>query len=83
MTHSDPRRTDEERRAEAERVLRRAEQDSTPILGSAFARTADFLSARDAGDDPAEIWGKRIGRGLAILGGIACVIYLVVTYAPS
>ena len=31
-------------------------------------------------DDPAEIWGQRIGRGLAFAVAAGLVIYLVVTY---
>jgi hypothetical protein len=72
---------DARRQEEARRILDRAHRDSAPILDSALRRSGDFLAARGESDDPAEIWGKRIGRGLAIAVGIGCVIYLVMTYA--
>lgn len=31
-------------------------------------------------DDPIEIWGQRIGRGLAIVAGLGLAAYLVLTY---
>ena len=30
--------------------------------------------------DPVEIWGKRIGRGLSLVGFVALAIYLYATY---
>lgn len=30
--------------------------------------------------DPIEIWGQRIGRGLAIVAGLGLAAYLVLTY---
>ena len=43
-------------------------------------RAGDFFAARGESDDPAEIWGKRAGRGLAVLAGIGCLVYLAMTY---
>jgi hypothetical protein len=59
-------------------------------------RLADYLSApptifnthmgensrppEDDSNDPAVIWGKRVGRGLAVIGAIVLVAYLVETY---
>lgn len=31
-------------------------------------------------DDPMEIWGRRIGRGLAVVVAFALAVYLLVTY---
>ncbi|MCS0497366.1 hypothetical protein [Ancylobacter mangrovi] len=31
-------------------------------------------------DDPIEVWGRRIGRGLAIVVGLALAYYLLATY---
>lgn len=31
-------------------------------------------------DDPIEMWGRRIGRGLAIVAGLALAYYLLSTY---
>lgn len=71
---------DRRRREEAEAALRRVHQDSAPLLDSAMRRSADFLAARGESDDPAEIWGKRAGRILAMVIGIGCLIYLYFTY---
>lgn len=80
MADPDNRTPDQKARDEAERTLRRVHQDSAPVLGSAFQRSADFFAARDAGDDPAELWGKRVGRGLSILVGLGCLAFLYFTY---
>lgn len=81
MAQDDHRsRQDRERQDEAARILERAHRDSQPLLGSALQRGADFFAARGESTDPAEIWGKRVGRGLAVIGAIGCLIYLYLTY---
>jgi hypothetical protein len=77
--HANPE--DRKRREEAERILARVHRDSAPLLGSALQRGADFLSAKGESDDPAEIWGKRVGRVLAVIGAVGCLIYLYWTFA--
>lgn len=79
---ADRNRSDEDlhRQEEARRILDRAHRDSAPILDSAMQRAGDFFAARGESDDPAEIWGKRAGRGLAVLAGIGCLVYLAMTY---
>ncbi|MFK8249999.1 hypothetical protein [Ancylobacter terrae] len=37
-------------------------------------------NSRPPEDDPIELWGQRIGRGLAIVAGVGLVAYLVLTY---
>ena len=55
-------------------------------LGGSLSAMAKRTSAHFAGHDgeterdPIELWGKRIGRGLSLLGFIALAIYLFVTY---
>ena len=74
-----------ERRAAAMRALDQAE--SGEVVGSsAFARAADrlvshFGAADRNKDDPAELWGARVGRGLGLAAFVALAIYLIVTYA--
>ncbi|QCK84984.1 hypothetical protein E8L99_03930 [Phreatobacter aquaticus] len=81
MTNRPPEHPDDRaRREEAERILARTHRDSAPIAGSAVSRSVDFLTAKGEGDDPAEIWGKRVGRGLAVIIGIGCLIFLYLTY---
>ncbi|MGU9979455.1 hypothetical protein ACJ4V0_05370 [Phreatobacter sp. HK31-P] len=79
---ADRNRSDDDirRQEEATRILDRTHRDSAPILDSAMQRAGDFFTARGESDDPAEIWGKRAGRGLAVLAGIGCLVYLAVTY---
>ena len=49
----------------ARRDLARLAVDRDTLGSSALARMAEHLRAEDASpDDPIEIWGKRIGRGL-------------------
>lgn len=76
---------DEERRREAEEVLKRVERDSETVGTSTFARVArqtkDHFSAADADqDDAIERWGTMIGRGAGLVFAIALLIYLIVTY---
>lgn len=76
--HENPQ--DRERREEAESILARAHRDSAPVADSAFSRSIDFMTARGESDDPAEIWGKRVGRALSIVIGIGCLVFLYLTY---
>jgi hypothetical protein len=81
------RRTDEERARESREALARVARDSETVGSSALAcsgrRIADHFAGRDAvGDaeggatDPAELWGRRIGRALSLLGCIALAWWL-------
>ena len=65
------------RAREAREALRRVEQ--AEVAGtSAFARAANHMRAGDADrDDPAEVWGTRIGRGLAVVFAVGLLIWLV------
>jgi hypothetical protein len=58
-------------------------------LGSAFARAArraaNHFTAKDAvgtdgATDPAELWGRRIGRALSLVAFVGLCIYLYATY---
>ncbi len=81
MTHPDDRAAaDACRQEDARRILDRAHRDSAPMMESALQRSGDFLTARGESDDPAEIWGKRVGRILAIVAAIGCLVWLYLTY---
>ena len=48
-------------------------------------RAASHFAGQDGKDgatehDPIELWGKRIGRALSLIGFVALAIYLYVTY---
>jgi hypothetical protein len=84
---ADPR--EEARRREAQEALARVQADSDTLGGSAMARAAqraaDHFSGRDAigpdGEaDPAELWGRRIGRGLSVAAFVGLLAYLYFTY---
>lgn len=73
------------RQKEALRDLERVARESETIGTSSLARTADrmanhFKADENAEDDPIEILGKRIGRGLGLVAFIGLAIYLFVTY---
>ena len=79
---------DEARRREALATLEELRGDDT-FAGSAFARTArraaDHFGGKDAigpdgTADPAELWGRRIGRSLSLLALIGLAVYLYLTY---
>ena len=74
---------DEKRAREARETLARVQRDSETLgtssaaraAGTGARRVADHFAARDAqsapgGGDPVELWGRRIGRGLSLIGVI-------------
>lgn len=74
---------DEKRAREAREALARVERDSETLgtssaaraAGAGAKRVADHFRARDAQDaageaDPVELWGRRIGRALSLIGVI-------------
>jgi hypothetical protein len=78
---------DEARRRDSREALDRLAREDGAFLGSALRRAAAHFSASDAagtGDDGRtdriELWGRRIGRGLSLLGLIVLAIFLYFTY---
>jgi hypothetical protein len=73
-----------ERQDEARRLLERVHENE--VVGtSILARTVDrfgahFGAADRNANDPAEVWGARVGRGLGLLAFVGLAIYLYVTY---
>ena len=74
---------------EARRDLERLAEQGEVIGTSSMARSArasleragKHLGGADApADDPIEVWGTRIGRGLGVLFFIGLLIYMAVTY---
>ena len=85
---SNPRERDEEQRREALATLKSLGEQDT-FATSALARTArratDHFAGRDAiepdgSSDPIELWGRRIGRALSLIGFVALAVYLYLTY---
>jgi hypothetical protein len=78
---------DEAQRREALRTLDTlSEHDTfaTSALARNARRAADHFAAKDAaGEDRIELWGRRIGRGLSLVGFVALAIYLYVTYVAK
>jgi hypothetical protein len=69
-----------ERAETAERALRRAGE--AEVVGrSNLAHGSGPASETEGRNDPAEIWGRRVGRGLGYIAVIVLVLYLVATYA--
>lgn len=78
---------DQER--EAREALERVRRDSETVGASALARMGnrarDHFGARDAegtaeggGTDPVELWGRRIGRALSLVGVVILALWLLV-----
>jgi preprotein translocase subunit SecF len=84
----DQQQIEAERRREAQRILNRVERESEQVGTSTMARTANkvrdhFLGEEKQTEDPAEIWGKRIGRGLGVAAFIALAISLYIKYVAK
>ena len=67
---------------QAKEVLERVHRDSEVIGQSSLVRAAnkarDHLAGADADpNDPAEVWGRRVGRGLSVIAVIVLLIWLV------
>ena len=82
--------TDHDREArEAREALERVQRDTETLGSSALARmgqrAGDHFVARDAvgsadggGTDPIELWGRRIGRVLSLVGVVILSLWLLV-----
>jgi hypothetical protein len=70
---------------DARRALDRVARDSETLGASSLRRMSGHFAARDAvgagegGEtDPIELWGRRIGRFLSLLGVVALSLWLLV-----
>jgi hypothetical protein len=64
---------DDERERESREALERVARESETIGGSTLSRAGrrmgEHFAARDADDaDAIEVWGRRIGRALSLIG---------------
>ena len=89
MTQSPQNRASAQQRDEAQRrealatldSLTHADTFATSALARAAQRASDHFAARDAaGDDRIELWGRRIGRILSLVGFVALALYLYLTH---
>ena len=72
---SDPREA--ARAAEAKAALERAKRDSESLLGSSMGRAAEHFSGADAPEgDRIELWGRRIGRFMSLIGVVVLAWWL-------
>ncbi|WP_414472630.1 hypothetical protein [Microvirga sp. M2] len=80
---------DEERQREAREALERVRRDTESVGSSALARMSrqaqEHFGARDAvgagedgGTDPIELWGRRIGRALSLVGVVVLGLWLLI-----
>lgn len=70
-----PRQT--AREAEAKAALERVKRDSETLLGSSMGRAAQHFSGADAPEgDRIELWGRRIGRSLSLIGVVVLAWWL-------
>lgn len=85
---TDHRQREEEQRREALATLNSLRENDTVVsssLARAAKRTSDHFAGRDAvtadgSADSIELWGRRIGRALSLVGLIALLVYFYVTY---
>ncbi len=71
----------EEALRDLERLTAQGEVVGTSAMVRAAKKAGDHLKGADARqDDPIEVWGTRIGRGLGAVFFVFLVIYLVFTY---
>jgi hypothetical protein len=79
--------TETEREREAREALERVGRDSETIGSSSLARVGrrvgghfagqDALGrAEDGGTDPIELWGRRVGRALSLIGVVVLTYFL-------
>jgi hypothetical protein len=67
----------DDREREAREALERVERDQQSLLGSSMARASDHFAAKDAPEgDAIELWGRRIGRTLSLIGVIVLSYWL-------
>ena len=77
-------RREEEAREALERVARDSETVGTSSLARTGRRVSDHFAGRDAlgtGEggvtDPAELWGRRIGRALSVVAFVFLLLWLL------
>jgi hypothetical protein len=64
-----------------ERAAAQSEVVGTSALRRQVERAAGHFRGEDADqDDRVEVWGRRIGRGLSVIGFTVLLVYLIVTY---
>ena len=68
---------DDERAREAKAALERVRRDQENVFSSSMARASDHFGGKDADpDDKIEVWGRRIGRSLSLVGVIVLAYML-------
>jgi len=78
------KQSDDERQAEARRILERVERDSESLLFRSGSRMRDHFTARDAaGEDWTEVWGRRIARILALIAAVFLIGWLILHLSGS
>ncbi len=78
--------SEEERERDAKRALERADRDAETLGGSGVARAGRRLGRHFSGGDApleadgepdwAEVWGRRIGRALSLVGVVVLTAWL-------
>jgi hypothetical protein len=68
---------DDDRAREAKAALERVRRDQEGVFSSSMARASDHFGGKDADpDDRIEVWGRRIGRSLSLIGVIVLAFML-------
>lgn len=83
MTDPSPHDRNAQTHAAREDLKKLGDRDTvfTGTIGSVVDRATTHFGGRDdESDDAIEIWGKRIGRALSLIGVIVLGTYLFLTY---
>jgi hypothetical protein len=79
MTKAD---ADKERQAEAARIMREAGRSETVGTSLLARMSKESPVAEDDPNDPAVIWGRRVGRALGLIALVMLAAYLLTEYGP-
>jgi hypothetical protein len=90
MAHPSPDRDEAQRREALSSLKQLSERDTfaTSALARTAQRAADHFAAKDAlaegaKVDSIELWGRRIGRALSLVGLVVLATYLYFTYVAK
>jgi hypothetical protein len=73
-----PVKDERDRSGESRRIIERAERDAQNLFTASIRRAGRHFAAAEVDpSDKVELWGRRIGRGLSLLGVIILAYLLI------
>ncbi|MGL4488029.1 MAG: hypothetical protein ACRCU5_01110 [Rhizobiaceae bacterium] len=75
---------DDKRLAESKRILRQVDRDSDQPGFRGVHKLEEHFSAKDAdANDPIEVWGTRIGRGLGLVIMMSLLLTVILWFGAA